>query len=79
MPKIVLWIVTISDDRPINDVATRLSAEGLAIKEILEEISCITGSADDDTAERLKHIEGVLDIAPDMQVDVGPPGADETW
>lgn len=79
MPKIALWIITISDNQSINDIATRLSAEGLTIREVLEEIGCITGAADDVTAERLKHIEGVLDIAPDIQIDVGPPGADETW
>ncbi|QNI02807.1 hypothetical protein HXW73_07585 [Halomonas sp. SH5A2] len=79
MAKIALWIITISNDQSINDIATRLSEEGLTIKEILEEIGCITGSADDVTAERLKHIEGVLDIAPDVQIGVGPPGADETW
>lgn len=79
MAKIALWIITISDDQSINDIATRLSAAGLTIREVLEEIGCITGSADDVTAERLKHIEGVLDIAPDMQLDIGPPGGDETW
>ncbi|MBT2773625.1 hypothetical protein J7J47_15465 [Halomonas sp. ISL-60] len=79
MAKIALWIITISDDQSINDIATRLSAEGLAIREVLKEIGCITGSADDDTAERLKRVKGVVDIAPDRQIDVGPPGADETW
>ena len=79
MPTVALWLITISSDQPINEVATRLSEEGLTIKDILEEIGCITGSADDVTAERLKHIQGVVDIAPDIQIDVGPPGTDETW
>jgi hypothetical protein len=79
MPKIALWIITISNDQSINDIAARLSEEGLTVKEILEEIGCITGSADEVTAERLKRVKGVVDIAPDMQIDVGPPGAEETW
>lgn len=79
MPKIALWIITISNDQSINDIATRLSEEGLTVKEILEEIGCITGSADEVTAERLKRVKGVVDVAPDMQIDVGPPGAEETW
>ncbi|KPQ30974.1 hypothetical protein [Halomonas sp. HL-93] len=79
MPKIALWIITISNDQSINDIATRLSEEGLTVKEILEEIGCITGSADEITAERLKRVKGVVDIAPDMQIDVGPPGSEETW
>ncbi|CAD5261306.1 MULTISPECIES: hypothetical protein [Halomonadaceae] len=79
MSAVALWLITISSDQPINEMATRLSAEGLNIQEVLEEIGCITGSADDATAERLKHIEGVLDIAPDRQIDLGPPGSEETW
>ncbi|SNY95891.1 hypothetical protein [Halomonas sp. hl-4] len=79
MPKIALWIITISNDQSINDIAARLSEEGLTVKEILEEIGCITGSADEITAERLKRVKGVVDIAPDMQIDVGPPGSEETW
>ncbi|MGO3057405.1 hypothetical protein ACT3R7_19240 [Halomonas sp. AOP43-A1-21] len=79
MPTIALWIITISEDQSINEIASRLSDEGLTIRDVLEEIGCITGSADDVTAERLKKIEGVVDIAPDMQLNIGPPGADETW
>ncbi|WP_447043876.1 hypothetical protein [Vreelandella sp. H-I2] len=79
MPNIALWVITISGDQSINDIATRLSAEGLTIRDVLEEIGCITGSADDDTAERLKKVNGVVDISPDWQIDIGPPGAEETW
>ncbi|MDN6323663.1 MAG: hypothetical protein L0J73_13570 [Halomonas sp.] len=79
MPNIELWIITISSDQPINEMATRLSEEGLTIKDILEEIGCITGSADNVTVERLKKIQGVVDIAPDIQIDMGPPGSDSTW
>ncbi|EHJ91506.1 hypothetical protein [Vreelandella boliviensis] len=79
MAKIALWIITISDDQSINDIATRLSAEGLIIREVLKEIGCITGAADDVTVERLKHIQGVVDIAPDIQIGMGPPGSEETW
>ncbi|CAN0572017.1 unnamed protein product [Ectocarpus sp. 12 AP-2014] len=79
MANIELWIVTISSDQSISEIATRLSAEGLTIRDILEEIGCITGSADNVTVERLKKIQGVVDIAPDIQIDTGPPGSDSTW
>lgn len=79
MQNIELWIITISSDQSIKDIATRLRAEGLTIKDVLEEIGCITGSADTATADRLKKIEGVIDIAPDMQIELGPPGSEEAW
>ncbi|MDP3534665.1 MAG: hypothetical protein Q8S08_04660 [Halomonas sp.] len=79
MQGIELWIITISSDQSIREIATRLSAEGLTIRDVLEDIGCITGSADTATADRLKKIEGVVDIAPDMQIEIGPPDAGETW
>lgn len=79
MPTIALWIITISEDQSINEVASRLSDEGLTIRDVLDEIGCITGTADDVTAERLRKVNGVVDIAPDMQLDIGPPDAHETW
>ncbi|BCB62525.1 MULTISPECIES: hypothetical protein [unclassified Halomonas] len=79
MATVTLWLITISSDQPIQDIATRLSAEGLIVREVLEEIGCITGAADDATAQRLKQVQGVLDVAPDVPMDLGPPGADETW
>ncbi|TVP46641.1 MAG: hypothetical protein EA345_12455 [Halomonas sp.] len=79
MTNIELWIVTVSSDQPIREMATHLSAEGLAVKDVLEEVGCITGSADTATADRLKKIKGVLDIAPDIQINMGPPGSEETW
>ncbi|WP_249976654.1 hypothetical protein [Vreelandella olivaria] len=79
MSKIALWIITISNDQSIEEAATRLRAEGLTIRDILEEIGCITGSADDVTVERLKKVQGVVDIAPDIQIEMGPPDSNETW
>lgn len=79
MQGIELWIITISSDQSIREIAKRLSAEGLTIRDVLEDIGCITGSADTATADRLKKIEGVVDIAPDMQIEIGPPDAGETW
>ncbi|MDM7482972.1 MAG: hypothetical protein P3W96_013340 [Halomonas sp.] len=79
MATVTLWLITISSDQPIHDIATCLSAEGLTVREVLEEIGCITGAADDATVQRLKRVQGVVDIAPDTPMDVGPPGTDETW
>lgn len=79
MQKIELWIITISSDQSMTEIAARLKAEGLTIRDLLEDIGCITGAADNATAERLKHIEGVVDIAPDMHMGIGQPGSNETW
>ncbi len=79
MPSRDMWIITISSDQSIRDMAARLSAEGLAIRDVLEEVGCITGATDTATADRLKKVEGVVDVAPDMQIDIGPPDSEETW
>lgn len=79
MSNVKQWLITMSHDQSISELATRLSAEGLTIKNVLEEVGCITGSADDATVGRLRKIKGVVDISPDMQIDVGPPDSEETW
>ena len=67
------FVITISGERPIRDVAHDLSAAGLQIDRVLENIGSVTGSADAATAERLRAIPGVADVSPDHPVDIGPP------
>jgi len=79
MAKVRQWIITVSHDQSIHNIASGLAAKGLTIKDVLEEIGCITGSAEDSAVNRLKKVKGVVDIAPDMQIDLGPPDAEDTW
>jgi len=72
-------IVTTGGDRPIQDVARDLADAGLKGGQVLEEIGCITGSAEDDEVSKLRKVRGVKDVSPDISVDVGPPGSRETW
>ncbi|WP_252108604.1 MULTISPECIES: hypothetical protein [unclassified Halomonas] len=76
MARIELWIVTVASGCSVGELADRLSREGLSVRERMEEIGCITGEADSATAERLKHIDGVEDVAPDIPFDLGPMDAD---
>ena len=72
-------IITISGDRPIQDVAKDLAAAGLKGGQTLEEIGSITGSADDYAVPKLRKVRGVADVSPDLSVDVGPPDSRNTW
>lgn len=67
-------IVTISDQRPIHDVAQDLKKAGFDVEQIMEAINVITGSTDADSKARLKGINGVVDVSEDHPVDIGPPG-----
>lgn len=73
------WVITVSGDRPINDVADDVAAAGFAIDQVLEVIGSITGSATDSVAEAVRAVPGVADVSPDQPVDIGPPDADPTW
>jgi hypothetical protein len=72
------WVVTMSGDRPINDVASDIAAPGFAIDEVLGAIGIITGSATDSVAEAVRAIPGVADVSPDQPVDIGPPDSTPT-
>ncbi|MFM9964505.1 MAG: hypothetical protein ACKV2Q_25160 [Planctomycetaceae bacterium] len=73
------WIVTTSGDRSLNDIQTSLSKSGFAIDQVLGEIGCITGSASDDVAKKLRGMPGVADVSADSPINIGPPDAPTTW
>lgn len=73
------WVVSTSGDRPLQEVESELRNSGFAVREVLGEIGCITGEASADVVRRVRGIRGVADVEPQGQVDIGPPGAPETW
>jgi hypothetical protein len=79
MPDTKRWIVTTSDDRPINDITADLKQAGFVVGDVLDAIGSITGTADDQAATKMRSIRGVVDVSPDAPIDIGPPGSGETW
>ena len=73
------WIITTSGNRSLADVKKDLTENGFEVGEVLNEIGIITGSAGESVAEKLRAISGIADISPDTPIDIGPPGAPETW
>jgi len=41
--KTELWIVTVSDERPIKKVVADLKAAGLDVSQVLEEVGIVSG------------------------------------
>jgi len=68
-------VVTVSGNRGIHEVARDLRAAGFDVEEVLDAIGVVTGSADAKNLARLRTIEGVADVSPGHDVDIGPPGA----
>ena len=73
------WVVTTSGDRPVKEVAKDLRQSGFAVDQVLEEIGVITGAASEDVVKKARTIRGVADVSRDETIDIGPPGAPETW
>jgi hypothetical protein len=74
------WTVTTSADRPIRDIAKDLKKAGFTVGQVLEDIGVITGRSDDETVKKkVRSIKGVVDVSPDLPVDVGPPDSPKTW
>ncbi len=73
------WIVTTSGDQSLDDIQKSLSKSGFAIDQVLGEIGCITGSASDDVAKKLRGMPGVADVSAELSIDIGPPDAPVTW
>jgi hypothetical protein len=73
------WIVTTSGKRPIDEVVRDLKSAGFSVDQVLTEIGCVTGSADNDAVQKIRSIPGIQDISPESGIDIGPPDSDITW
>jgi hypothetical protein len=79
MAKTKTWVITTSGDRPISEVKNDLSKTGFTIGEVLGEIGVITGSANEAIAKKLRAIPGIVDVSPDVPINIGPPDAPVIW
>lgn len=73
-----IWVVTTSGNRKLSDVTKDLTEAGFTAEQVLDEIGCIIGTADEATVERLRAVPGVADVSPDTPIDIGPPDAHVT-
>ena len=79
MENLKMWLIATSSGRPIQDIARDLEKAGLVDVKVLEEIECISGSANEKIVNKLLEVPGVIDLTPDTPVDIGTPDADITW
>jgi hypothetical protein len=78
MAKQKRWIVTTSGDRSLSDVRRNLVESGFTVDQVLGEIGLITGVAEDDVAEKVRKIPGVVDVSAEEPIEIGPPDAPVT-
>lgn len=79
MSKTRRWVITASGERAFSEVADDIRKAGFKVGEALEEIGVFTGDADDAAVAKLRKLRGVADVAPDEDIDIGPPGSPKTW
>ncbi|GAB2561510.1 hypothetical protein GCM10027085_60930 [Spirosoma aerophilum] len=73
------WVITLSADRPLDEVSEKVRQSGFAVDLVLDQVGCITGSGSDDVVRRVRKIPGVADVSPDVDIQIPPPGASITW
>ena len=79
MAKSRAMIVTTSGDRSIRAIAKDLKKLGFAVRKVNGEIGSITGTAQARSIAKLRRVQGVSDVSPDVSINLGPPGSPETW
>lgn len=70
------WIVTLTEGAGAAEIRSRLSKAGFDVDQVLDEIGVVTGSGDEDVAEKLRGLEEVEDVSPEGEIGVGPPDSD---
>jgi hypothetical protein len=78
MPKPTTWVVTTTGNCPLETVAAELRHLGFTSLQVLDAIGCITGAAPRAAAAAARRLPGVVDVAADPELDLGPPSGDPT-
>ncbi|WP_165963524.1 hypothetical protein [Hymenobacter radiodurans] len=73
------WTVTMSGEKPLSEVTKHLRETGFDVDQVLDVIGCVTGTANDDVAARLRKLPGVAAVEAEPGIDIGPPDAPITW
>ena len=68
-------VITTSGNRSIKDVARDLKDAGFDVEEVLEAINVVTGKGKAGSEDKLRSVQGVVDVSEDHPVDIGPPGS----
>lgn len=79
MTDIKSWVVTLAEGDDAAAVASSLETAGFRIDQRLGEIGIIIGRATAEVAEHARTLPGIVDVAPETAVDIGPPDAPTTW
>ena len=74
-----IWVVTLDPDYDVAAASRGLKEAGFTVSAAMHDIGVITGAASDETADRVRSLPGVTDVAEDQAIDIGLPGGDETW
>jgi hypothetical protein len=69
------WVVTVSGDHDLAEIADELAARGFTDMQLLDKIGLITGVADDEVVDDVRGISGVSDVYREGEFKVGPPDA----
>jgi hypothetical protein len=73
------WVVTLSHERPLDDIRRAMDEAGFETDQVLDAIGVVTGAGSAEVAERLRGMSGIADVSPDSPIDLGPPDSPTTW
>ncbi|MGI8568354.1 MAG: hypothetical protein ACR2KT_04440 [Methylocella sp.] len=67
-------VVTVKPGSDFDAVSAHLSQAGLEVRDKLEAVGSITGSAREIDVPRLRNVPGVLDVTESAPIHLNPPG-----
>ena len=73
------WVVTTSGDQSLSDIQKNLVDSGFNVDQVLPDIGLILGVAGDDVVQKVRTVNGVIDVSPEEPVQLDPPDSPVTW
>jgi len=68
-------VVTVTPGADVHEVADRLAGLGFKVRDKLEAVGCIIGSAASDLVPQLGTVDGVASVEADVNIQLPPPGS----
>jgi ABC-type transport system involved in cytochrome c biogenesis ATPase subunit len=67
------YIVTLADGADVARVSDALARAGLSVRQVLAELSIVTGEADAGRADALRAVAGVIAVETGHEIRLPPP------
>ena len=75
----IQWIITVKEGTNIQELTKKITLEGFKVDQVMDQIGCITGSADLKIIQKIRPFDEIVDISQNSSISLGDSDSSITW